>query len=327
MNLGKTLKTTMNGVWDVGKEMRAAAASTPKTATSGGKSGGSGGGGGTTVYAPQQPAKKNPYANPSATESTGLYGVTPGTQAAMYKDYTPSQAVLDAQNYLNTLRQNAPGEYVDPYADQLQQLYQSITSRPKFNYDLNGDMLYKQLAQQYQMQGRNAMQDTMGQAAALTGGYGSSYATTAGNQAYQGYLQQLNDRVPELYRLALDTYLAEGDQLNQQYGMLRDFSDTDYGRYQDAVSRYYNDLGLATDRYNNERSFDYGTYNDARNYAYQMAGLEMDNARQDQQYARNLAMTMLKAGQRPSNAVLAAAGLDNYDTWQLYQYAKSGGKF
>ena len=271
-------------------------------------------------------AKKNPYENPSEVLNDPYYGVTDATRAALNGSYAPSQAVIDAQNYLASLRQNAPGEYNDPYADQLYNLYQQITNRPKFSYDLNGDMLYKQLAQQYQIQGRQAMQDTMGQAAALTGGYGSSYASTAGNQAYQAYLQQLNDRAPELYNLALNTYNAEGDRLSQNYSMLRGMSDTDYGRYQDKVNRYYTDLGLATDAYNNERNFDYGQFSDNRNYNMQMAQMEAENARANQSYYRNIALTMLKAGQRPSNAVLNAAGLYNYDAWQLYQWAKNGGK-
>lgn len=278
------------------------------------------------VQAVTTTAQKNPYTMPSTLENDPYYGVTDATRAALNGSYAPSQAVIDAQNYLSSLRQNAPGEYNDPYADQLYNLYQQITSRPKFSYDLNGDMLYKQLAQQYQIQGRQAMQDTMGQAAALTGGYGSSYASTAGNQAYQAYLQQLNDRVPELYNLALNTYNAEGDRLSQNYSMLRGMSDTDYGRYQDKVNRYYTDLGLATDAYNNERNFDYGQFSDNRNYNMQLAQMEAENARANQSYSRNIALTMLKAGQRPSNAVLNAAGLHNYDAWQLYQWAKNGGK-
>ena len=42
------------------------------------------------------------------------------------------------------------------------------------------------------------MKDTMGQAAALTGGYGSSYAESSAQQQYDAYLQQLGDIVPEL---------------------------------------------------------------------------------------------------------------------------------
>ena len=43
----------------------------------------------------------------------------------------------------------------------------------------------------------------MGQAAALTGGYGSTYGEQVGQQAYNAYLQNLNDIVPQLQQQAL----------------------------------------------------------------------------------------------------------------------------
>ena len=83
--------------------------------TSSGKSKGSGSSGGAVVATTTQ---KNPFQNPQSQESDPYYGITDATRAAMNAGYTPSQAVIDAQNYLASLRQNAPGEYNDPYADQ-----------------------------------------------------------------------------------------------------------------------------------------------------------------------------------------------------------------
>ena len=90
----------------------------------------------------------------------------------------------------------------------------AILNRKKFSYDLNGDALYQQYKDNYINQGKMAMMDTMGQASAMTGGYGNSYAATVGNQAYQASLQNLNNVIPQLYQLALDSYKTEGDRLN-----------------------------------------------------------------------------------------------------------------
>lgn len=106
-----------------------------------------------------------------------------------------------------------------PYIDQLNSLYEQIMGRGKFSYDLNGDMLYRQMADQYTQQGRMAMRDTMGTAAGLTGGYGNSYADQVGNQAYQQYLTQLNNNIPALYDRAYEAWLNEGDQMMQEYQM------------------------------------------------------------------------------------------------------------
>jgi hypothetical protein len=124
------------------------------------------------------------------------------------------------------------------------------------------------------------MQDTMGQAAAMTGGYGSSYASAAGNQAYQSYLSQLNDVVPELYGMALDRYNAEGSELYNQYSLLADQENQDYGRYMDEYNKYIGERDYLTGRYDSERSYDYGKYSDDRAFDY---GVYSD----DKNYAYN----------------------------------------
>ena len=104
-----------------------------------------------------------------------------------------------------------------PYIDQLNTLYDQIVNRKPFSYDLNGDLLYRQMADQYTQLGKQAMRDATGQAAALTGGYGNSYANMVGNQAYQQHLTALNNQIPSLYDKALNAWLAQGDDLMGKY--------------------------------------------------------------------------------------------------------------
>lgn len=101
--------------------------------------------------------------------------------------------------------------------NQLKGWLNEIDNYDAFSYDLNGDLLYRQMADNYIQQGQLAMQDAMGQAAALTGGYGNSYASAVGNQAYQQYLTQLNNNLPELQQQALNVWQAGYDQLLNQY--------------------------------------------------------------------------------------------------------------
>ena len=115
---------------------------------------------------------------------------------------------------------NLYGGFDGNYAGQLQDLLNQILNRPNFEYDLNADMLYQQYRDQYQRAGQQAMADTMGQAATMTGGYGNSYAASAGNQAYQQYLTQLNNIVPELYDRAYNRYNQEQSDLMNQYSLL-----------------------------------------------------------------------------------------------------------
>lgn len=128
------------------------------------------------------------------------------------------------------------GGYVNPYEGQIMELYKGISERKPFQYDVNEDVMYQNLRDQYIAGGQMAMMDTMGQAAQLTGGYGNSYAQGVGQQAYQGYLQGLNDQIPDLYNMALQNYIQTGDTMLQQYGMLQDMAADDYGKYQDQMA-------------------------------------------------------------------------------------------
>lgn len=182
-----------------------------------------------------------------------------------YKDYTPGGAVTSAGDALNNHLATKP-TYTQKW--DTDSYLNKWLSRDKFSYDVNSDALYQQYADQYTRLGNMAMQDTMGQAAAMTGGYGSSYATTAGNQAYQGYLQQLNEVVPELYQMALNKYNQEGQDLYNQYAAVKAEEDDRYGKYRDSVSDYNTTLSYLTDRYDSERDYDYEKYLSDKGYAY-----------------------------------------------------------
>lgn len=188
--------------------------------------------------------------------------------------YTPSGSVQAAQAYLEQVKSSKPGAYQSRWDDELTSLYDQIRNRKKFSYDMGTDPLYQQYREQYQRLGRLAMQDTMGQAAALTGGYGSTYGEQVGQQAYNAYLQNLNDIVPQLQQQAYQRYQDEGTDLYNQYSLVKGREDTDYGRYRDTVSDYYSDLSDARSAYNSERSLDQSQWATMLDYWAQKANNE-----------------------------------------------------
>jgi hypothetical protein len=119
---------------------------------------------------------------------------------------------------------------------ELDELYRAITGRKAFSYSAAKDPLYRVAADRAIQNGRLAMRDTMGQAASLTGGYGSSYAQGVGQQRYDEYLRGLADAVPEYYRLAFQQYQAQGDALRDAYGLARQRDQDAYARQQDAAA-------------------------------------------------------------------------------------------
>lgn len=122
------------------------------------------------------------------------------------------------------------------WQDELNNAYDAIKNREKFSFDPQTDAGYKQYEQAYLNVGKQAMKDTMGQAAALTGGYGNSYAQTAGQQAYNQYAGQAAQAIPTFYNMALQQYQMEGDSLRDQYSMAKDGRDFDYQQERDRVA-------------------------------------------------------------------------------------------
>ena len=185
-----------------------------------------------------------------------------------YDDYKPSDAVAQAEALLNQQLSQKPGEYQSTWQDQLNEILQQILNREKFSYDLNGDSLYQQYKDQYTTKGNMAMMDTMGQAQAMTGGYGNSYAQSVGQQAYQGYLQELNDKIPELYQLAMNKYQMEEDAMYNQAALMAQQEEMDYGRYRDQLGDWQSERDFLTSRYDTERDYDYSKWVDGRDFAY-----------------------------------------------------------
>ena len=172
------------------------------------------------------------------------------------QDYVRSQKVEDAYAALQNAVDQKPA-FQSQYEDKLTDMYNRIMNREAFTYDFNKDQMYQMYKDMYQRQGKAAMQDTMGQLAAMNSGYGSSYAQTAGQQTYQNYLQQLNDRIPELRQAALEEYDREGNRLNQQYQLTNDAFNREYGQYRDTMADWQSDRAYNQSAYQDERNFDY----------------------------------------------------------------------
>ncbi len=247
----------------------------------------------------------------------GSYGAAGSSQGTQMGTGTEADAALrQARTELNQVTAVKPGSYTSRWEEGLSALYDEITGRKPFSYDLGTDPLYRQYREQYQSAGRTAMEDTMGRAAALTGGYGSSYAQNAGQQAYHAYLQKLNEAVPELYGQARAQYESETAALYDRYALLQSREQSDYEKYCDRIADYYEELAgarsayqsaakLANDTYWNRLNYEAGRQ-DAANAQYwkqlayadkQAAAAETANAKQQKAAAKNGQAGMQKTGQ------------------------------
>jgi hypothetical protein len=179
--------------------------------------------------------------NENSNSSSNSFSSTSNTSSSSGKSWNTSNVSKKTTNALKA----AEKPFSSQYTDYLNSAINKINSRADFSYDLNEDALYQQYAEQYKNLGNQAMTDTMANAASLTGGYGSSYATTAGQQAYNNYLQQLNDIVPDLYSQARSNYDTETENLYNEANLYAGLESEDYSKWSDNRSYY-------SDKYNNE---------------------------------------------------------------------------
>lgn len=196
----------------------------------------------------------------------------PSAQAQTWQDqlnalqnpgqYQQSAAVDAAMKRMQQAQEGRPEEYTSAYADRIAGLLDQMENDQGFSYDPESDPLYQNYRDQYIRLGQRAMQDTMGSAAALTGGYGSTYSQAAGQQQYQDYMTRLGEQMPGMYDRAYQQYRdSVGDRQNL-LGTMANLDNTDYGRYRDTVGDWQSDRDYYTNAYNGERNFDYGQYQD-----------------------------------------------------------------
>lgn len=209
---------------------------------------------GMTINIPTSTAKT--AASPTSAGNVNL------AQSNGRPTYTQSDAVKNAQTALNDWNSKKPGEYQSKYQSQIDAILDDLINGKKPVYNPYEDPVYQNYRDQYMQAGKTAMQDTMANAAALSGGYGNSYANTAGNQAYQQYLSQLNNVIPELAQLAYERYQDEIAGKRNNLNTLQGLEQTEYGKYRDTVSDWNNERDYLAGRYDTEYSRDYGAYRD-----------------------------------------------------------------
>lgn len=210
----------------------------------------------------------------SAAQTTQQETTAPKQDTSAPKEnVTPAQSTgtRTDKSYTKTMETLKKAETTAPtysgsYDQEINDLYQKITNREPFKYDYASDPLYGQYAEKYQQLGKQAMKDSMGQTAALTGGYGNSYGSAVGQQQYDAYLQRLNDVLPELYSQAYNQYTAEGDRLKEQYSLASNLRDTEYNQYRDSLGDYqYNQAWDAQQA--QQKADDLAKYGDFSGYA------------------------------------------------------------
>lgn len=196
-----------------------------------------------------------------------------GTTPSFQDDYGEKEkALLD-----KTMQRE---KYTSAYGDTEKNLLAQLESNALAGNDGERDDLFASYAKQYRREGERAVADTMGTAAALTGGIPSTAAVTAANQAGQYYATKLSDKLPELEAALLDQKAARQQLLLNALQAASSADDRNYQRYLDEIGLDYDQMDLlralrnddyvqyrdALSQYNTDRDFGYRQFTDDLQY-------------------------------------------------------------
>lgn len=245
-------------------------------------------------------------AHQQAEDIRARYGYSMGATGSNFSIINPRQGVSQDTQIQQMQNQGHNPTGQSNFYNQWNNLMEQYNNREPFTYDPSSDGLYQQYARQYQLLGRQAMEDTMGQAAGLTGGYGSSYSQNAGQQAYQQYLDRLNDALPELYGQAWSRYNQEGQNLLQGAQLAQN-------AYQQEVSDWWNQQNFLAQQAQNEQA----QYWNQQNWDFSQ---QQYSDSQQQQARENLITAISNTGYTPTAEELAAAGMSQSEAnfWRQY---------
>ncbi len=258
--------------------------------------------------------------------------------AFKYTPYKKSKEENEYYSALKNLLNKQPTWNGGTYQNKLNEAMKNIENRGKFSYNPNEDATYQSLRDMYVNKGRQAATDVASQVAALSGGYGNSYAGTASNQAYQQYITQLAELIPSLKESARADYNAESERLDKLYSLYDAAYNREYGEYNDKLNKWNADRSFYGDMYNNERNYGRSAYETDRNFAQGNYQYETNLAYQkerdriaDEQWQKQFNLSAAKtsssgSGGSSSSSKKTTKTLSSADKNKIYDAWVDGGK-
>jgi murein L,D-transpeptidase YcbB/YkuD len=219
---------------------------------------------------------KQDYKNATTDEARALANAGAERIRSVYGGFTAGSS---GSGYYLTDSGSVDNDYVNPYADKQEQLMQTLAE--SFSYDSDADPVWQSYRQSYLREGQRAYEDSLGTAAANTGGVASTAAITAATQAQNYYNAQATEKKAALYQQAYENYLASRQQTVSELTAYDQLNQTAADIYQQKVeNQQYAQQFAATQAqqaYENQVA--------AQQYADSQAQLAYENEAEAQQQA------------------------------------------
>lgn len=159
--------------------------------------------------------------------------------------------LTDARGELERYEQTKPADYQSKYQGQINDVMSRLNDLGEYDYDPAADTAYQQYKSQYAQKAKLANQNAQANASAMTGGYGSSYGTQAGQKAYAATMDDLDSVLDGLTAQNRAEYNTKKSGLQEQLSGLQSAEQNDYAKYQKDYSQWQDGLSYRQNEYNN----------------------------------------------------------------------------
>lgn len=156
----------------------------------------------------------------------------------------------NARAQLDAWEAKKPESYTSKYKDKIDGVMGQLDGMKDFSYDPTRDAAYEQYKNSYARQAKLANENAQANASAISGGYGSSYGTQAGQNAMAGLSSATNG----LYSQALNQYTQKKSDLQSQLTGYQQAEAQDYEKYQTNYQNWENQRNYYQSAYNQAAS-------------------------------------------------------------------------
>ena len=160
----------------------------------------------------------------------------------------------NARSELERFEQTKPADYQSKYQGQIDNVMGKLDDLGGYDYDPAADTAYQQYKSEYTQKAKLANQNAQASASALTGGYGSSYGTQAGQNAYTTTMNNLDNVLNSLQDQSRSEYTAKRTGLESRLSGLQNAEQQDYQNYQKDMANWMDGLQYRQNEYDKASS-------------------------------------------------------------------------
>ena len=160
----------------------------------------------------------------------------------------------NARSELERFEQTKPADYQSKYQGQIDNVMGKLDDLGGYDYDPAADTAYQQYKSEYTQKAKLANQNAQADASARTGGYGSSYGTQAGQNAYTATMNNLDNVLNSLQDQSRSEYTAKRTGLESQLSGLQNAEQQDYQNYQKDMANWMDGMQYRQNEYDKASS-------------------------------------------------------------------------